>query len=102
MTTRSTIYLVDDKWVYLVCLRMILPEMLPNAFREASYIAAFVFVFGYISLHLVSYLYFIMLVNILVLLLPNLYPIILKMMPAYVIGSGLSYNMQFRLIILRE
>ena len=36
VTMRSTVYLVADKWVYLVCLKLILPEMLPN-FSEKLY-----------------------------------------------------------------
>ena len=67
---RSRVCLVADKWVYLVCLRLILPEMLPNSFWEAILLLLYS-LFGYISLHLASYLcfssqqFFIMLVNIL-------------------------------------
>ena len=31
VTMRSTVYLVADKWVYLVHLRLILPEILLNS-----------------------------------------------------------------------
>ena len=69
MTTRSTVYLVADKWVYLVCLRLILPEMLLNSFWKAILLLLYS-LFSFISLHLVSHLYLvsnnsIMLVNIL-------------------------------------
>ena len=70
VTMRSTVYLVADKWAILVCLRLILPEILPNSFWEAILLLCIhcQLMFGYVSLHsaiLVLNDSFIMLVNIL-------------------------------------
>ena len=87
VTMRSTVYLVTDKWVYPVWLRLILPRN-SSQFFLSSYIFCYYFAvwlyfiaFSYFSFQ--KFFYYACKHPIIpALFLPNLQPIILKIMPA--------------------